>query len=52
MCTWYFTADQKLTAAEIFFGITFRVAQALGFTHGGRLVPNNLSDASTFPIHV
>ena len=45
-------ANQKLAAAEIFSGITFRAVQALGFTHGGRLVPNDLYNASTFPTHV
>ena len=44
-------AHQKLTAAETFSGITFRAAQALGFTDRGRLAPQHLFDAIAFPTH-
>jgi imidazolonepropionase len=42
---------QKLTAAETLSGITFRSAQALGFTDRGRLAPQHLFDAIAFPTH-
>ena len=44
-------ANQKLTAAVIFSRVTFRAAQALRLTDGGRLAPNYLYDASAFPTH-
>jgi len=42
---------EKLSAAEIFSGITFRAATALGLEDRGRLVNNSLADIVAFPIH-
>ena len=40
---------QKLSSAEVLSGITFRAANALGFTDRGILAKNNLADIIAFP---
>lgn len=40
---------EKLSAAEIFAGITFRAAKALNFTDRGRITDGQLGDIAAFP---
>ena len=42
-------AFEKLTAAEVLAGITYRAAQALGYTDRSRLQPGLLADFLLFP---
>ncbi|MCV9389381.1 imidazolonepropionase [Reichenbachiella ulvae] len=42
-------AQQKLSAAEVLSGMTFRVANALGLNDRGRLTEGSLADFITFP---
>ncbi len=43
-------ASEKLSDAEIFAGITFRAAAALGLADRGRLQQNMISDIVAFPV--
>jgi imidazolonepropionase len=43
------SANQKLTAAETFAGITFRAARALGLADRGRVKTGQLADLIGFP---
>jgi len=40
---------EKLTTAEVFAGLTFRAAAALGLTDRGKLTPGQLADFILFP---
>ncbi len=40
---------EKLSAAEVFAGLTFRAAKALGLEDRGRLIPGQIADIISFP---
>ena len=40
---------EKLSSAEIFSGVTFRAAKALGLTDRGRIAPGLIADMISFP---
>ena len=43
------SAYEKLSTAEVFAGLTFRAAQALGLIDRGRLTPGMIADMQSYP---
>ncbi|MEH0156712.1 imidazolonepropionase [Limibacter armeniacum] len=44
------SAAEKLSTAEVFAGLTFRAAKALGVSDRGRIIENQLADLQAYPV--